>query len=162
MQMVAIVVNREHAPRVLRVAQRLVEVDHGVEGAAAPDPFVDGDALGFALWRIGPAHKCLILERRQSATEDFDATRAGAHRVWGAPADHSLRRDHFLFEAETIADVIDAKHDNGVCDSRLGQHIAVEAFHTAVTTHVVQDSIATKPLVHDSKHATTAGDYASG
>src|SRR5262252_9090432 len=161
-QMIAIVVNRQHALRVLRVAQRLVKVDHGIEDAAAPDPFVDGDTLGFAVGRIGPGHKCLILERRQRATKDFDATRAGAHRYLGEPADHFLRRDHFLLESAAISDVVDPEHDNGVCDPRLGQHIAVEAFHAAVTTHVVQDSIATKPLVHDPKHATAAGDNASG
>src|SRR5215475_3774988 len=142
--MIAIVIYRQHAPRLLRVAQRLVEVDHGIEGAAAPDPFVDGDTLGFTLERIGPGHKCLVLERRQRATKDFDAPRAGAYRHLGEPADHFLRRDHFLFEALTIADVVDAEHDNGVRNPRLGQHIAVEAFHAAVTTHVVKDSIATK------------------
>src|SRR5262249_5154528 len=84
------------------------------------------------------------------------------HRHLGEAADHFLRRDHLLFEPATIADVVDAEHDNDVRDPRLGQHIAVKAFHAAVTTHVVQDSIATKPLVHDPKHATAAGDNASG
>src|SRR5215467_1091845 len=162
MQMIAIVVNRQHAPRVLGVAERLVEINHGIEGTAAPDPFVDGDTLGFALGRIGPGHKCLVLERRQRATKDLDTSRAGAHRHLGEPADHFLRRDNFLFEAATIADVVYAQHDNSVRDPRLGQHIPVEAFHAAVTTHVVQDASATKPLVHDPKHATATGDNASG
>src|SRR5262245_18223818 len=102
MQMITIVVNRQHASRLLRVSQRLVEVDYGFEDAGAPDPFGDSDTLGCALWRIGPGHKCLVLERRQRATKDFYAARAGAHRDLGKPADHFARRDHFLFEAATI------------------------------------------------------------
>src|ERR1700682_4653046 len=49
MQMVPAVVLWQHARGVTRVTQGLFKVDHGIKGAAAADPRVDGLALGLAL-----------------------------------------------------------------------------------------------------------------
>src|SRR5437879_128128 len=79
-KVVAAVVDRQHAGRMVRIAQGLVEVDDRVEGAAVADPGVDRLALGLALRGPGAGKKRLVLERRQGAAEHLDAACLGTHR----------------------------------------------------------------------------------
>src|SRR5437870_5630412 len=41
---------RPQLSRTIRIAHRLVEIDHAVEGLAGSNPFVNGISLGFGLW----------------------------------------------------------------------------------------------------------------
>lgn len=47
-QVITTVANRQHAGGELGVAPGLIEGDHGIEGAAVPDPTVHGLTRGFA------------------------------------------------------------------------------------------------------------------
>src|SRR5437763_10834555 len=70
MQVVAAIVDRQHAGRVLGITQRAVEIDDRVEGAALADPRVDRLPLRLALRGPGADEKGLVLERGQCRTDD--------------------------------------------------------------------------------------------
>ena len=140
----------------VRIAQRFVEVDDRVEGAAVADPGVDRLALGLALRGPGAGKKRLVLERRQGAAEHLDAACLGTHRELLQAGDHLLGRDLLVGLGPAVAEVVGAEHHDRVGDAGLDQDVAVEATQAAVAPDVVQDPVAAEPLVHD-RHRAAAG-----
>src|SRR5579884_66788 len=161
-QVVAAIVDRQHAGRMLGVAQGPVEIDDGVEGAALADPAVELLARLLALRRPGAGQEGLVLERRQGRREDPEAAAVGALRHLFEAGDH-LRGGHLfvgLFPA--VAQIVGAEHDDRMGDAGLRQHVAVEAPEAAVAADVVQDAVAAEPHIHDPKPPAAALVEAAG
>src|SRR5206468_4483297 len=71
---VAAIVDRQHLGRTLGVAQRLVEIDDAIEGAAGADPLVDRDTMPLAHRVPRTGQERLVAERRQGGAQQFDPT----------------------------------------------------------------------------------------
>src|SRR5260370_2700571 len=78
-EVMAAIVARQHARRMLRVAQGPVEVDHCIESPAFADPLVDRLARLLAYRRPCPGQEGFILERRQGGAEDLDTGSPSTH-----------------------------------------------------------------------------------
>src|SRR5262245_9024329 len=80
MQVVAAVIGCGHGGRTGRVGNDTIEVDDGIEAAAAPDPGIDGLALellfGGKISLVGSSRE-RVFERRQRAADDLDRAKAG-------------------------------------------------------------------------------------
>ena len=139
--------------RILRVAQRSVEIDDGIEISAGANPFVDFLAVGF-----GARAGMVIVgagERRDGGAVNFDSLLVGALDdllVAGFDArDQSvvvgLRR---IFETREDADVVHSFKHNQVEDSGLGDDIVIEARDGAGADAVEQNAIAADALIEDA------------
>ena len=85
-QVIAGIVCRQEFGRRRRVARHLIEIDHGVVGAARADPSIQRLALGFALGRpVGSP-----LERRQRRAVDFETPRTCSRDELLVPGDQVL------------------------------------------------------------------------
>ncbi len=156
MQVIAAVVDRQHAGGMLRIAHALVEIDHRVERAGVPDPCVHRLADRLARRRPGAHQERLVLERRQRAAEYPDPARMRAHRHLLQAGDH-LFGGHFLLGlGPAVAQIVGPEQHDHMRDAGLRQNVAVEAAQAAVAADVVQDAVAAEPLVHHAQRAAVA------
>ena len=161
MQVIAAVVDRQHARRMLGIAHALVEVDHRIERAAVPDPCIHRLPHRLARRRPGAHQEGLVLEWRQRAAEDLDAARMRPQRHLLQTGDHLLGRDLLLGLRPAVAQIVGSQHHDRMRHARLRQHVAIEATQAAVAADVVQDAVAAEPLVHHAHRAATACDEPS-
>src|SRR5207248_412643 len=147
-QMVAAVVDRQHARQMVGIAQSPVEIDDRVERVRLAQPVVDLLPDLLALGIPGAGQERLVLERRQRGGDDPDPARVAAHGELLQPRDHLRGGDLFLGLGPPVPQIVGAEHDDDVRDAGLGQHVPVEAAQPAVAADIVQDAIAAESLVH--------------
>ena len=158
MQVIAAVVDRQHARRMFGIAHALVEVDNGIERAAVPDPGIHRLPHRLARRRPGTDQEGLVLERRQRAAEDLNAARMRPQRHLLQPGDHLLGGDLLLGLGPAVAQIVGSQHHDRMRHARLRQHVAIEATQAAVAADVVQDAVAAEALVHHAHRAAAARD----
>ena len=148
MKAVAAIIYRLHLGRTLGIAQRLVKIDDAVQGAAFADPFVERDAMPLAYRVPGARQECLISERRQSGAKQLDPAGLCPQCHLEEAGDHLFGGNLLVGLGDAVAQVVSAKHDDGMAHAGLGQHIAVEPPQSAVAAQIVQDPVAAEALVH--------------
>ena len=116
-----------------RVAQQVVEVDHGVEGAAGADPVIDLLAQGFLFRRVVGIERrsaqC-ALEGCQRAPDNAEIVGVGLGGELQELLGQGFESGQGFFAHERRsrpADVVDANEQDHRLDAGLGQDIAVEA-----------------------------------
>src|SRR5262245_9333769 len=145
----------QHARGVLWILEKLLEVDHPVEGATRTYPCVDRLAYGSPLRGIGPGHERFVFPRQQRRADDLDSARMGSEDQLLVPADHVGRRHlRCLWLVWIAAQIVDAEDHDDVGDAGLGQHVAIETLKPGLTDAVPEDSAAPRSLVQHAHRAT--------
>jgi hypothetical protein len=142
------VVRRKQPAAVVRVADRAVEVDDGVEPAAGADPPVDrlprllADAV-----RIVVAG---AVERGERGAVDAEALGVGAGDDLFVGADE-VGRDLLGGRGRRLrrADVVDALEDEQAVDAAPREDVAVQPRRRVRAESAVQDAVAARGLVDD-------------
>ena len=145
MQVVARVIRLEELERVGRIARRRVEVDHGVELAAAPDERVHRGALRLERCREGRARA----GRRERRADDDDATVVRPDDELAIASNDVLGR-HAVHPAPR--DVVDPFQQDHVRQARRHEHVAIEPGQGARAGSIGEDAAARDPRVHHGLH----------
>src|SRR4051794_14273310 len=155
MQMVTTVVGRRDGLRTARIGNDAVEVDDRIEGAAGPDPVIDGETPHLFVSReialVGPSGE-RVLERRQRGANHLD-------RAYTSALDHLLVAGNNVVRGTNDAvrldrgagpaDIVDPEQDHDMRDGWLAQHVALESCKPAHTCAIAQQAIAADALVQD-------------
>jgi hypothetical protein len=161
MQVVAAVVARLHARRVVRVAQQRVEIGHLVKLPAFPDPPIDLAAHRVLGGRVvGVEGRALqrAFERQQRAADDAHAARVRLRDQLPVRGDHARRRHRRFLRRERAlrpADIVYPHQHHHRMHARLRQHVLLEA-RGRIGTHAVAQQARAGDACIDHRHAAGA------
>lgn len=149
MEVVAGVVQWQEHSRVGWVGGDFVEVDDAVKLGGGADPLVDGLTHGFAFGGLVFGSD----KGGEGCADDLDAVGVGAFGELAEAGDDIRGGDDIVgrFGVGSVADVVDALHDDEVFDAGLGDDVAVEAGERARAGGVVEDAVAADAFVEDGE-----------
>ena len=142
-QVIARVELRAQPFRIGRIARRGLEIHHRVECAAGPNPRIHRGAGRLAIFPIvaGP------FIRRQRAADHLDPMGVRLRDQLLVCADQFVGGNRLRRHRGLAPDVVDAFHQRHPFDSRLAEHVAIEARQRAGAAAVAQHAIAADPHV---------------
>jgi hypothetical protein len=155
-QMIAAVIGRLHPGRMVRIPEHPIEIQHAVERRTSADPVIQRLPFGLAVRRV--IRLARSLERRERCAIDAQALAVGTLDQLGERPAKIIAAHGFTGSVEGTGqpDVVDTFQHDHLGDAGLRKHIPIESGQGIGPDDIMQESIATDPLVEHG-HGRTRG-----